>query len=47
MRLRNTISYRRGISFLQKVTAVFQMIANGVAADATDEYVRVSESTAL
>jgi hypothetical protein len=32
---------------LQKVAAVFRMIANGVAADATDEYVRVGESTAL
>jgi hypothetical protein len=36
-----------GLSSLQKVVAAFQMIANGVAADATDEYVRVRESTAL
>jgi hypothetical protein len=32
---------------LQKVAAAFWMIANGVAADATDEYVRVGESIAL
>jgi hypothetical protein len=32
---------------LQKVAAAFWMIANGVAANATDEYVRVGESTAL
>jgi hypothetical protein len=36
-----------GLSYLQKVAVAFQMIANGVAADATDEYVRVGESTAL
>jgi hypothetical protein len=36
-----------GLSYLQKVAAAFQMIANGVAADATNEYVRVGESTAL
>jgi hypothetical protein len=29
------------------VAAAFWMIANGVAANATDEYVRVGESTAL
>jgi hypothetical protein len=33
-----------GLSSLQKVAAAFQMIANSVAADATDEYVRVRES---
>ena len=32
---------------LQKVVAAFRMIAYGVAADATDDYVRIGESTAL
>jgi hypothetical protein len=32
---------------LQKAGAAFQMIANGVAADAMDEYVCVGESTTL
>jgi hypothetical protein len=36
-----------GLSYLQKVAATFQMIANSVAADAIYEYVRVGESTAL
>jgi len=36
-----------GLSCLQKVVAAFRMIAYGVAADATDDYVRIGESTAL
>ena len=36
-----------GLTCLQKVVAVFQMIAYGVATDATDDYVRIDESTAL
>jgi hypothetical protein len=36
-----------GLSCLQKVTVAFRTIANGVAADATDEYMRVGENTAL
>jgi len=36
-----------GLSCLQKVVAAFRMIAYGVAADATDDYVRIDESTAL
>ena len=32
---------------MQKLTAVFRMLTYGVAADATDEYVRIGESTAL
>jgi hypothetical protein len=36
-----------GLSCLQKVAPAFQMIANGVAADATNEYVRVGENTTL
>jgi hypothetical protein len=55
MWLRSTtaISYKRdaagtlGLSCLQKVAATFHMIPNSVAANATDEYVRVGESTAL
>ncbi|KAE9334033.1 hypothetical protein PR003_g13713 [Phytophthora rubi] len=35
-----------GLSPLQKVTAVLRMYRYGVAADATDEYVRLGESTA-
>jgi hypothetical protein len=36
-----------GLSCLQKVVAVFKMIAYGVLADATDDYVWVNESNAL
>ena len=36
-----------GLSCLQKLVAAFRMIAYGVAADATDDYVRIGESTAL
>ena len=36
-----------GLSCLQKVVAAFRMIAYGIAADATDDYVRIGESTAL
>ena len=36
-----------GLSCLQKVVATFRMISYGVAADATDDYVRIGESTAL
>ena len=36
-----------GLSCLQKVVAAFRMLAYGVAADATDDYVRIGESTAL
>jgi hypothetical protein len=36
-----------GLSCLQKVMAAFRMIAYGVPTDATDDYVRVGESTAL
>ncbi|XP_062079841.1 uncharacterized protein LOC133784562 [Humulus lupulus] len=36
-----------GLSGLQKVTAVFRMLAYGVPADATDEYIKIGESTTL
>ncbi|XP_014756074.1 uncharacterized protein LOC106866423 [Brachypodium distachyon] len=36
-----------GLSSLQKATAVFRMLTYGVAADDTDEYVRIGGSTAL
>ena len=36
-----------GLSCLQKVTAAFRMLTNGVAANATDEYVCIGESTAI
>ncbi|XP_020258584.1 uncharacterized protein LOC109834993 [Asparagus officinalis] len=38
---------RMGLSPLQKVTAVFRMLAYGLPADATDEYVKIGESTAI
>ena len=38
---------RLGLSTLQKITAVFRMLAYGVPADATDEYVKIGESTAI
>ncbi|XP_020266873.1 uncharacterized protein LOC109842405 [Asparagus officinalis] len=38
---------RMGLSPLQKVTAVFRMLAYGLPADATDEYIKIGESTAI
>jgi hypothetical protein len=40
-------AHQQGLSCFQKVTAVFRMLTYGVAADATDEYVRIGESTPL
>ncbi|XP_072150654.1 uncharacterized protein [Setaria viridis] len=36
-----------GLSSLQKITAAFRMLTYGVAADATDDYIRIGESTAI
>uniref|UniRef100_A0A2N9G0I7 DDE Tnp4 domain-containing protein n=1 Tax=Fagus sylvatica TaxID=28930 RepID=A0A2N9G0I7_FAGSY len=36
-----------GLSSLQKMTAALRILAYGVAADSTDEYVRIGESTAI
>ncbi|XP_062217681.1 uncharacterized protein LOC133917866 [Phragmites australis] len=36
-----------GLSPLQKITAAFRMLAYGVPADATDEFIRIGESTAI
>ncbi|XP_024009204.1 uncharacterized protein LOC112084190 [Eutrema salsugineum] len=38
---------RLGLSSLQKATAVFRMLAYGVPADATDEYIKIGESTTI
>ena len=38
---------RLGLSPLQKITAAFRMLAYGVPADATDEYVKIGESTVI
>ncbi|XP_020254084.1 uncharacterized protein LOC109831156 [Asparagus officinalis] len=38
---------RMRLSPLQKVTAIFRMLAYGLPADATDEYVKIGESTAI
>ncbi|XP_018460218.1 uncharacterized protein LOC108831154 [Raphanus sativus] len=38
---------RVGLSSLQKVTAAFRMLAYGLPADAIDEHIRISESTAI
>ncbi|KAE8896831.1 hypothetical protein PF005_g21073 [Phytophthora fragariae] len=40
------VTGKLGLSPLQKVTAVLRMYRYGVAADATDEYVRLGETTA-
>ena len=32
---------------MQKITAVFRMLAYGLPADATDEYVKIGESTTI
>ncbi|KAG2309044.1 hypothetical protein Bca52824_028792 [Brassica carinata] len=44
---RRDIIGRLGLSFLQKTTAVFRMLAYGLPADATDEYIKIGESTAI
>jgi len=36
-----------GLSCFQKVTAAMRMLSYGMAADTTDEYVRIAENTAL
>jgi len=36
-----------GLSCFQKVIAALRMLTYGVSADATDEYVRIGESTAI
>ncbi|KAK3205450.1 hypothetical protein Dsin_019496 [Dipteronia sinensis] len=38
---------RLGLSVLQKITAVFRMLAYGCPADATDEYIKIRESTTI
>ncbi|KAL3337867.1 hypothetical protein AABB24_030157 [Solanum stoloniferum] len=38
---------RFGLSTLQKITAVFRMLAYGLPADAIDEYVKIGESTTI
>ena len=38
---------RLGLSGLQKMTVVFQMLAYEITADATDEYIKIGESTAI
>jgi hypothetical protein len=40
-------AHQLGLSCLQKVTAAFRMLTYGVPADATDEYVRIGESTSI
>jgi len=37
---------KKGLSTIQKLTAVMRMLAYGIPADATDEYCRIAESTA-
>ncbi|KAK2645255.1 hypothetical protein Ddye_020450 [Dipteronia dyeriana] len=36
-----------GLSALQKITAAFQMLVYGCPADATDEYIKIEESTTI
>ncbi|CAA7031950.1 unnamed protein product [Microthlaspi erraticum] len=36
-----------GLSGLQKITAAFRMLAYGLPADSTDEYIKIGESTAI
>ena len=38
---------RLGLLALQRVTAVFRMLTYGLPADATDEYIKIGESTAI
>ncbi|KAL5802488.1 hypothetical protein ACOSQ4_030793 [Xanthoceras sorbifolium] len=38
---------RLGLLSLQKITAVFRMLAYGVPADSTDEYIKIGETTSI
>ncbi|KAG2329951.1 hypothetical protein Bca52824_001131 [Brassica carinata] len=38
---------RLGLSTLQKITAAFRILAYGMPADATDEYIKIGDSTAI
>ncbi|XP_042386909.1 uncharacterized protein LOC121978664 [Zingiber officinale] len=38
---------RLGLSSLQKITTAFRILAYGVPVDATDEYIKIRESTAI
>ncbi|KAK3231023.1 hypothetical protein Dsin_002904 [Dipteronia sinensis] len=38
---------RLGLSALQKITLVFRMLAYGCPVDATDEYIKIGESTII
>ena len=38
---------RLGLFALQKITAVFQMLAYGLPVDVTDEYIKIGESTTI
>ncbi|KAL5854742.1 hypothetical protein ACOSQ4_004544 [Xanthoceras sorbifolium] len=38
---------RLGLSSLQKITAVFWMLEYGASVDATDEYIKIGESTTI
>ncbi|KAG2253927.1 hypothetical protein Bca52824_084063 [Brassica carinata] len=40
-------SGRMSLSTLQKVTAAFRILAYGMPADATDEYIKIGESIAI
>ncbi|XP_009124768.1 uncharacterized protein LOC103849789 [Brassica rapa] len=44
---RRIASGRKGLSILQKVTAAFWILAYGMPADATYEYIEIGESTAI
>jgi hypothetical protein len=43
---RNAVG-KLGLSSLQKVTAALRMLTYGMTADATDDYIRIGESTAI
>ena len=38
---------RLGLSAIQKITTAMHMLAYGVSADATNEYVKIGESTTI
>ena len=46
-RQRKDTTGRLGLSSLQKETTVFRVLAYGLPADATDEYIKIGESTAI
>ncbi|GAA0183814.1 hypothetical protein LIER_31163 [Lithospermum erythrorhizon] len=44
---RHNATEKLGLSYLQKITAAFRMLAYGITGDLTYEYIRIGESTTI